>query len=392
MLAWLHRLLAGASPYALAVNVPYGVAFALVGAEVAWLARRPGPRRRAVLTSAATATGMAVGAFVVGMAYTAVLRGAWDVVATARWETAARLWRAHPVLGAAATFVAWDFSGWVYHLVGHRTRIGWAAHQPHHSGEDFDATLGLRQSWAPFHGLVLQPLLALAGFDLRVAFVCAAVSNCWQVLEHTSVPVRFPAWFSAHVMTPAAHRHHHGREGGMVNLGPLFTWWDRAAGTWVPPDRPAPSAYGPPAPSSSNPVTVELAGWLRLLRRPSAGRPGRPGLDEHGRLHPDRRRGDEQGQAEVPVDGGQHRSHRGQAFDHQGDDPDAQGQPGAAARDRRAQEPCDEDADDDQDDQQPQQQRAGVERDGLGEHVHPPRHREKDDTSVPGLLGAAGRP
>jgi sterol desaturase/sphingolipid hydroxylase (fatty acid hydroxylase superfamily) len=258
------------TPYTLGVNVPYALAFLLVGAEVAWLARRPGPARRAVLRSAATASAMAAGAFAVGIAYTAALRLLWGLLATARWEGAATLWRDHPALGAAAAFVAWDLVGWAYHLIGHRTRVGWAAHQPHHSGPSYDATLGLRQSWAPFHGLAVHPLLALAGFDLRVVVVCAAVSNCWQVLEHTSVTVRWPAWFSAAVMTPAAHRHHHGLAGGAVNLGPVFTIWDRLAGTWVGPEVAAPTAYGLGGAASVNPVRVELAGWADLARRAAA--------------------------------------------------------------------------------------------------------------------------
>ena len=274
-LRWLASLLDSATPEALATSVAYALAFALVTAEVAWLARRPGPARRAVLTSAATATAMAAGAFGVGVLYTAALRFLWDAVATLRWEPAAAFWAGHPVVGAAVTFVAWDLSGWLYHVVGHRTRIGWAAHQPHHSGEAYDATLGLRQSWAPFHGLLHQPLLALAGFDLRVVFVCAAVSNCWQVLEHTSLPVRFPRWLAATVMTPAAHRHHHGRDGGLVNLGPFFTCWDRLAGTWVPADHPAPTAYGPRVRSPANPVAVELAGWVELVRAHRARRAAR---------------------------------------------------------------------------------------------------------------------
>lgn len=271
----LAHLLSGATPHQLAVSVPYALAFAFVGREVAWLAaRRTGRRQVAVLRSAATAATMALGALAVGVLYTALLRALWGAVATMRWEAAAAFWARHHVLGTVAAFVAWDAAGWLYHVVGHRTRVGWAAHQPHHSGEDFDATLGLRQSWAPFHGLLHQPLLALAGFDLRVVVVCAAVSNCWQVLEHTSVAVRFPPWFERHVMTPAAHRHHHGRDGGAVNLGPFFTWWDRMAGTWVSPDQPAPVAYGPATPASSNPVTVELAGWLALVngQRPALRR------------------------------------------------------------------------------------------------------------------------
>jgi sterol desaturase/sphingolipid hydroxylase (fatty acid hydroxylase superfamily) len=260
----VDRLLEGATPYALAVSASYAVVLAAVAAEVAWLARGPGRRR--VLVATATAAAMATGALIVSVPYSAAFRVLWEAMARWRWDGAAEAWEAHPIVGAVAAFVAWDLSGWVYHLIGHRTRIGWAAHQPHHTGPDFDATLGLRQSWLPVHGLVCHPPLALAGFDLRVILVCAALSSCWQVLEHTSLELRFPRWFAAVVMTPAAHRHHHGRSAAVANLGPVLTIWDRLAGTWVPPDTPAPEVYGLPA-SSSNPVTVELAGWRQLARR-----------------------------------------------------------------------------------------------------------------------------
>jgi len=269
MLAALFRHLVDADRYALAVSVPYALALGAVATEVAWLGRDRGPRRRRILVSAATASAMAAGALLVGLVYTPNLRFLWDALATKRYEPAAALWQAHPALGAAVAFVAWDLSGWLYHVVGHRTRVGWAAHQAHHSGQEFDLTLGLRQTWFPFHGLLVQPLLALAGFDLRVIIVCAALSNCWQVLEHTSLPLRLPRWLEAVVMTPAAHRHHHARDARPVNLGPVLTVWDRLAGTWVPPGHPAPGAYGPTVPASANPVVIELAGWRHVARRPS---------------------------------------------------------------------------------------------------------------------------
>jgi sterol desaturase/sphingolipid hydroxylase (fatty acid hydroxylase superfamily) len=251
--------------YELVITLPYVVAFAAVTAEVTWLAAVDEQRRSRILRSAGTAAGMALGALVVGVGYTWVLTRSWAFVATWEWDAAARLWDRVPVLGAVAAFVAWDLSGWLYHVVGHRTRVGWAAHSPHHSGSDYDLTLGLRQTWAPFHGLLHHPLLALLGFDLRVVVACAAVSNCWQVLEHTAAPLRLPSWVEAAVMSPAAHRHHHGRDGGLVNLGPVLTVWDRLTGTWVPAGAPAPAAYGPARPAPANPVAVELAGWRGLL-------------------------------------------------------------------------------------------------------------------------------
>ncbi|HUS62593.1 MAG TPA: hypothetical protein VMY34_10380, partial [Acidimicrobiales bacterium] len=55
----LVRALGDATPLALAVNVPYAIAFGFVALEVAWLVRRPGPTRSRILRSAATATTMA---------------------------------------------------------------------------------------------------------------------------------------------------------------------------------------------------------------------------------------------------------------------------------------------------------------------------------------------
>lgn len=266
--------------YALAVNAPYAIAIAFVVGEVCWLARSAG-MRRTVLQSAATAAVMGAVALVVGVLYTAAFERLWSLYAHLHIDALAAIWRAHPLVGAVAAFVAWDAVGWLYHAVGHGTRIGWASHQPHHTGERYDATLGLRQTWVPFHGLAYQPVLAVAGFDLRVVVVCAAVSNCWQVLEHTSLPVRLPRWFASSVMTPDAHRLHHGRGAGAVNLGPVFTWWDRMAGTWRDPSSVAvPVAYGIDDRAPVNPLVIEWRGWRDLTAhdRPSADAPVAPSI------------------------------------------------------------------------------------------------------------------
>lgn len=249
----------GLSAYDWAVQVPVLLVVVTTLLEVAWLMwRRPGDRRRVGL-DLRTAGAMAAGAAVVGVAYTAVLQSVWTVL-----EPASASWSAPPVVTAAVAFVAWDLAGWTYHWLGHHTAIGWAAHRPHHTGTAFDLTLGLRQTWLPVHGIVVHPLLALAGFDLRTVAVCAAISNLWQALEHSSVTIRFPALVRAVVMTPGAHRHHHGLDGGRVNLGPVFTAWDRLAGTWVPAAVPAPVRYGVEGSDGTGILEVELAGWHAL--------------------------------------------------------------------------------------------------------------------------------
>ena len=244
-------------------------------AEVAWMARRPGLHRTKVVVSAATALTMAAGAAVVGFAYAAALRRIWPIVGYCCPAVVVEFWTDHRVLAAGAAFVTWDGVGWVYHWIGHRTAIGWAAHQPHHTGSHFDLTLGLRQSWTPVHGLVVLPLTAAAGFGLPTVVLCSAVSGLWQLLVHTSFDVRFPSWFKAVVMTPDTHRHHHGCDPGGVspatNLGPVFTVWDRLAGTWVGADVPWPERYGLVGGASANPFRLELAGWFALFGRRRSG-------------------------------------------------------------------------------------------------------------------------
>ena len=246
------------------------VGLAAVAVEAGWTARDPS-EWRAVLHRARTALIMAAGAVAVGFGYSAVIRRLWPIVGSVCPDRISGFWAGHRWVGAAAAFVVWDGVGWLYHAVGHHTAVGWAAHRPHHTGTVFDLTLGLRESWTPVHGLVVQPLAALLGFPLRTVIACSIVSNLLQLLQHTRAPVRLPTIVSAVVMTPAAHRQHHridlnGRNRA-VNLGPVFTVWDRMAGTWAAP------SYGPAAiadqavAASSNVLQLEFAGWLELLAR-----------------------------------------------------------------------------------------------------------------------------
>ncbi|MDP1793245.1 MAG: sterol desaturase family protein [Acidimicrobiales bacterium] len=246
-----------ATPYELVIAAPYAVGLVAVILEVTWLSRTD----RAVWRRARTALAMAGGAVAVGVVYATALRALWGVVLSV--SPLRGVWQGREVAATLIAFVAWDAMGWVYHWVGHRTQVGWASHQPHHSGTTFDITLGLRQTWTPFHGLAYQPLLALAGFDFATIAVCAALSNTWQLLNHSAAPVAWPRWLSLVVMTPDTHRLHHASDAVAVNLGPVFTAWDRLARTWETP-REMPTRYGA---NDGGALAVELAGWRALLLR-----------------------------------------------------------------------------------------------------------------------------
>lgn len=263
MIDFVARELSAASASTLLASTSTLICALIVLGEVLWIRVVAPQRRVSVLVSLGTGTVMAAGAVVVGIGCSAYLRWIWPPLLDLAPHRLGSLWDTHVLVGFVVAFVAWDAIGWVYHWLGHCTAVGWAAHQPHHTGTHFDITLGLRQSWTPLLAIFLYPLMALLGFELGMVVAVSAVSNVWQLLEHSSVDLRFPRWFSAVVMTPGAHRQHHVTAGA-TNLGPVLTVWDRVAGTWVANDERVNDVVLPDSSGSINPFRLELAGWVSL--------------------------------------------------------------------------------------------------------------------------------
>jgi len=45
------------------------------------------------------------------------------------------------------TFVAWDFCFYWLHRLHHKVKLFWMVHVVHHEGEEFNLSLGIRNSW-----------------------------------------------------------------------------------------------------------------------------------------------------------------------------------------------------------------------------------------------------
>lgn len=207
-------------------------------------------------------------ALALAVPFAAALGVVWRLVAGLAPPPLTQLWTAHPVLGFIVCFVVVDAVAYLYHWVGHRTRVGWASHRVHHLGESFDMTLVLRQPWFPVHGLVIVPLTALGGFSFELAAACSMLSLAYQALQHTS-----RSWglgrFEAVLMSGRAHRRHHLVDGRAANLGAVLTLWDRAAGTWQPDTLVVGARYGTGSPEPVNPLAAQLEGWRRVVDRTS---------------------------------------------------------------------------------------------------------------------------
>tara|TARA_B100001741_G_scaffold311037_1_gene311415 strand:+ start:239 stop:1087 length:849 start_codon:yes stop_codon:yes gene_type:complete len=132
------------------------------------------------------------------------------------------------------TFVMIDFVYYWYHRCSHRVRFLWAVHMNHHSSEEMNFTVSLRQAW--FGSLTKVPFfifMPLVGFDPLITAVAGVASTLWGVVGHTQWinklgPIEYI------FVTPSSHRVHHGSNKEYLdkNYGNLLIIWDRLFGTY----------------------------------------------------------------------------------------------------------------------------------------------------------------
>lgn len=179
-------------------------------------------------------------------------------------------WSAAP-LAWAAVFLLDDFAYYWMHRSSHVVTLLWAGHVVHHSSEEFNLTVALRQS--SLHGLfswVFYLPIALLGVPVRMWLVCHALNLVYQFWIHTREVNRLGPleWV---LNTPSHHRVHHGvnPEYQDKNFAGTLIIWDRLFGSFEP-ERAAP-VYGITKPLASwNPLSANLHVFAEMVRHARA--------------------------------------------------------------------------------------------------------------------------
>ncbi|XP_017584853.1 PREDICTED: alkylglycerol monooxygenase isoform X1 [Corvus brachyrhynchos] len=156
------------------------------------------------------------------------------------------------------TLLGVDFAYYCFHRISHEVNILWAAHQVHHSSEDYNLFTALRQS-------VLQKYTSWM-FNLPMAlFIPPSVfavhlqfNLLYQFWIHTEVITKLGPleWI---LNTPSHHRVHHGRNPYCIdkNYGGTLIIWDRIFGTFEAEDEKV--VYGLTHPVNSfDPIMLQL--------------------------------------------------------------------------------------------------------------------------------------
>jgi alkylglycerol monooxygenase len=142
-------------------------------------------------------------------------------------------------------YVIGDFLFYWFHRAGHRVNFLWAAHVPHHSAEELNYAVALRASFtqraASF--LFYWPL-AILGVSPDLILILVAINLVYQLIPHTRVIGKLPAWISSWLNTPYHHQVHHAanRIYWDKNYGGTLIIWDRLFGTYQ--DQTEPVYYG----------------------------------------------------------------------------------------------------------------------------------------------------
>ena len=135
----------------------------------------------------------------------------------------------------ALTFIVIDFVYYWYHRCSHRVRFLWAVHMNHHSSEEMNYVVSLRQAWfGPITKIPFFMFMPLVGFDPLITLVAGVASTLWGVLGHTQwINKLGPLEYI--LVTPSSHRVHHGSNECYLdkNYGNLLIIWDRMFGTFA---------------------------------------------------------------------------------------------------------------------------------------------------------------
>ncbi len=172
-----------------------------------------------------------------------------------------------PALHWAVGLVAYDFAYYWWHRFTHEVNAGWATHVVHHSSQDYNLAVALRQSMTGWvSSLPFYLPLALLGVDPLVFGISAAVSLLYQFWIHTEVIDKLPAPVELVLNTPAHHRVHHAINPEYLdkNYGAILILWDRLFGTFEP--EVAEPVYGTVKPLDSfDPIWAQFAHFRALL-------------------------------------------------------------------------------------------------------------------------------
>lgn len=171
--------------------------------------------------------------------------------------------------------LVYDFVFYWGHRWSHEVNFWWGAHVVHHTSEEFNLSVALRQSWfLNLLAFVLFFPIVLLGIPPSIFVAAAAFHTIYQFWIHTEAIPKLWKPFEFIFNSPSHHRVHHGRNPKYIdkNHGGVLIIWDRIFGTYQEEEESP--TYGITTPLNSwNPAWanihyyVEMAAAMKRMKR-----------------------------------------------------------------------------------------------------------------------------
>ncbi|XP_033099679.1 alkylglycerol monooxygenase-like [Anneissia japonica] len=162
--------------------------------------------------------------------------------------------------------LTFDFAYYWFHRAAHEVNVLWAAHQVHHSSEEYNLSTALRQSVVQHYtSWIFYVPMALA-IPTPVMLVHAQFNLLYQFWIHTEL-VSSLGPLEYILNTPSHHRVHHGRNPYCIdkNYAGTLIIWDRMFGTFQAEGEKV--VYGLTHPLNSwNPVWIQVCHFTHILK------------------------------------------------------------------------------------------------------------------------------
>lgn len=177
-------------------------------------------------------------------------------------------YNAHPLIKGIITFLALDYTNYLWHILNHKIPLLWRFHVVHHSDHDLDITTAFRFHFGELIGSVFfrGAAVVLTGATALQVLIYEILFEGATQFHHSNwkLPYKLEKSLNKVIVTPRMHGIHHSmiRQETDSNYSVIFSWWDRLHNTVrlnVPQDM---IVIG--VPSYSNPDEL-TAGYLLKL-------------------------------------------------------------------------------------------------------------------------------
>lgn len=159
-----------------------------------------------------------------------------------------------------------DLAYYWFHRVSHESRLFWNFHVVHHSSEEYNLSVAVRQSWFSglLHWIFYAPVM-LVGFAPWMFVIMHGFNLIYQFWIHTKL-IRRLGPLEMILNTPSHHRVHHGVNDEYLdrNYAGVLIIWDRMFGSFVTETEEP--RYGIIKPVNSfNSLWINTHAWVEMF-------------------------------------------------------------------------------------------------------------------------------